>query len=245
MTAYSDEILSAYIDGEGEPSMRDEIDRALEADAALAARIEALRGPDALLRDAIVETLAAKPFELAAPQTETSPETSNVVAFRKRQIPRVNWPVWGAIAASIALMLFGGLGGYVSRGGNSGPFAAETDGSVVASNNLADALSRARGGVSEPVGGATLTVALSFRAGSGHPCRQFNLSGADAGVSGIACHQGETWRVVGLVAHGGRKAPFQTAAGPEETLSRVADQLGFSEAMDAAAERRAIQTGWK
>ncbi len=240
MTGHSDEILSAYIDGETDPATTAEIDKALEADASLVARIEALRGNDALLRDAFSETLAARPFALS------EPEVQNVVSFRKRAMPAMHRPMWGAIAACLAFLLVGGAGGYFLRGAPaSAPFTVESNGSVVASNELAGAISRARGGVSEPVAGGTMRVVLSFKSASGFPCRQFEVSRADAGWTAIACRRNDTWNVAAVVAKGGGATPFQTAAGPDEALSKVADDLGFREPMDSDDEARAIAAGWQ
>jgi hypothetical protein len=239
MSGHSDEILSAYIDGETDAVVTAEIDKALATDTALAARIEALRSNDALLRDAFSETLGAKPFELK------EAEAPNVVPFRKRTTPTMQRPMWGAIAACLAFLLVGGAGGYFLRGAPSAPFTVGGNGSVVASNELAAAIARARGGVSEPVAGGTMRVVLSFKSAAGFPCRQFEVTSADAGWSAIACHRGGAWNIAAVVSKSGGTTPFQTASGPDEALSKVADELGFKEPMDADAEARAIAAGWK
>jgi hypothetical protein len=239
MTGHSDEILSAYIDGETDVAVTAEIDKALQTDASLAARMQALRGNDALLRDAFNETLAAKPFTLQ------EPELPNVVPFRKRTTPTMHRPLWGTLAACLAFLLIGGAGGYFLRGApSSAPFADNGNGPVVASNDLARALSRARGGVSEPIAGGTMRVVLSFKSASGFPCRQFEIARGELGWSAIACHRGGTWNIAAVVAKGGGETPFQTAAGPDEALSKVADDLGFREPMDSDDEAHAIAAGW-
>lgn len=240
MSGFSDDVLSAYLDGEADDATAKEIDRALENDAALAARLEAMQTNDGLLRNAFAETLAAKPFTLA-------PAEAKVLPFkpRPRARPQPRFSVWGTAVAAVGLFAIVVGGGYFWRGGATmTPFNVASDGTITASPQLAEAVSRARGGVPERAGEGTITVALSFVSANGDPCRQFTLVNPSGATAAIACHDGDTWRVAGLTSHPRSSSEFQTAGGPDQALSSVADKLGFREPMDAAAEGRAIQSGW-
>jgi hypothetical protein len=87
-------------------------------------------------------------------------------------------------------------------------------------------------------------VGLTFRDADGRWCRTFQS--ADAGVAGLACRGGDAWRLEAL-------APFQPAAGeirtagadtPPAVLAAV-DALIADETLDAAAETRARDAGWR
>lgn len=238
MSGFSDDVLSAYLDGEADDATAKEIDRALENDAALAARLEAMQKNDGLLRDAFTETLATKPFTLA-------PAEAKVLPFKLRPRPQPRLSSWAVAAAAAAILAIVVGGGYFLRPeGAMAPFNVASDGTISASPQLAEAVSRARGGVPERAGEGTVTVALSFVSANGDPCRQFTLVNPTGATAAIACHHGDTWRVAGLTSRPAGTSEFQTAAGPDEALSSVADKLGFREPMDAAAEARAIRSGW-
>lgn len=238
MTGFSDDVLSAYLDGEADDATAKEIDRALENDSALAARLEVMQSNDRLLRDAFAETLAAKPFVPA-------PSEAKVLPFKPRARPQQRLAPWAVAAAATALLAIVIGGRYFWRPEPAtAPFAVAADGTITASPQLAEAVARARGGVPERAGEGTLTVALSFVSASGDPCRQFTLTNPSGETAAIACHHGDAWRVAGLTSRAAENTEFHTAGGPDTALSSIADQLGFREPMDAAAEAHAIRSGW-
>jgi anti-sigma factor RsiW len=93
-TAFGDEELSAYIDGELDPARRLEIERLLETDTALAERIAAFASDKALLRE-IYAPLAERPVPPSWQARIESYETSRPASFSYRSL--------AAIAATLLL----------------------------------------------------------------------------------------------------------------------------------------------
>lgn len=97
--------LSAYIDGELEAADAEMIEALLESDPAAQAELDALMAADAMAQEQF-DALLSDPVPLALAQKIKS---SPVGMAPARPASR---PVWGAVAAGLALFIFGGMGGY-------------------------------------------------------------------------------------------------------------------------------------
>jgi hypothetical protein len=86
-------------------------------------------------------------------------------------------------------------------------------------------------------------VGLSFRSRDNHYCRSFQVS-ADAGLAGIACRDGQAWRVRMALATPSTATQYQTAGAPTAVLNAV-DEMIAGEPLDARAEAAARASGWK
>ncbi|HEX8232985.1 MAG TPA: hypothetical protein VF559_06550 [Caulobacteraceae bacterium] len=243
MTLYSDEMLTRFLDGECTGTEATEIETTVNADPALAARLEAMTARDGLLREVFDETLGPVPTKLT--EALEAPRSAEVLPFRAR--PRqAAWTGWtGLAAASAAALAIGALGG-ANFARQPTPLIAPSADGLAAQATLASALSTARSGQAAEVAGGKLTVALSFKAGDGRLCRQFQL-GFDRGAgAGVACRSGEEWKIEGWAPAASQDAGFQAAAGPAEgPVAQIVDSLGVDETLDAGAESRAIAGGWK
>lgn len=100
--------LSAYLDGELEAADALAIEALLASDPAAQAELDALIAADAMAQEQF-EALLTDPVPLAlAQKIKSSPVGSAPAAPASR-------PAWGAIAAGIALFVFGGVGGFIVK----------------------------------------------------------------------------------------------------------------------------------
>lgn len=100
--------LSAYLDGELDAAEARSVEAMLETDPALQAELDALIAADALANDQFDAQLD-QPVPLALAQKI---KALPVGSPPSRPASR---PVWGALAAGLALFMFGGMGGYVLK----------------------------------------------------------------------------------------------------------------------------------
>jgi hypothetical protein len=116
---------------------------------------------------------------------------------------------------------------------------------LAANSDLAQALSTARSGEAAQVPGGTVRVSLSFKAGDGRLCRQFDLAGQGDVASAIACKGEKDWRLEGWAKRPPAASGYEMAAGPEQNpITAVADKLGVAETLDASGEIQAMKQGW-
>jgi hypothetical protein len=229
MSAFSDEQLSAFLDGAGDPDLTEEIERALKSDEALALRLEALRETDHLLRRSFAEDVARP---LALPSVRRTP------------IRHVSHHYWWAAAAGILVAAVAGWA--IGRSGTANAMLAENG--TIADASIVQGLDAARSAVPYPLGGgANLSVALSFRAASGERCRQFSLSAPGAASAGVACAHANGWRVIGWVQEPPAQAGgFHPAAGGDDArVEAILNRIGVEHVLNAREEEQAIATAWR
>jgi hypothetical protein len=113
-------------------------------------------------------------------------------------------------------------------------------GALVAQGPLAGALDYQL--ASAQPAGAPTRIGLSFAAADGRLCRTFD----SAALSGIACLGEAGWQLVMTAA--GAQAPggdYRQAASGNPQVLAAAQELMAGEPFDAAAERRARDSGWR
>jgi hypothetical protein len=243
---FSDETVMAYADGELDAATRAALEAAMALDAQLAQRVarhRALRGRlraalDPVLDEPLPERLLASVRGAPAP-----PHAADVIALKRKAVPRWSWPQWGAIAAS----LVGGalLGPLLLRAPADGALVSR-DGQVPASGALARALTGQLASSQPP--GAPVQIGVSFRAGNGDYCRTFVLRGTSA-LAGLACRGQEAWRLEVLAqnpAQPAAAAGYRPAGSALPTsVARTLDELIAGEPLDAGAEAAARERGWQ
>ncbi|MCY7339104.1 MAG: anti-sigma factor [Sphingomonas bacterium] len=227
-----EEEFFAWLDGELDSDAAARVERRVAADPALAEQAEAhrslaatLRGAfDPVMKAAVPDRIVAAPIDLAA-------------ARDRRAVRGSGLPQWAALAATLALGL--GLGAVVGgRGGQQSPVAIE-DGQMVAGPALDRALNVQL--ASAPSGAAT-RIGVSFRDQSGAVCRSFE----GAAESGLACRDGDKWRIEGLFgAGGGGQGDYRMAAGSDLRLAGLIEAKIAGELLDAAGEQAAKANGWR
>lgn len=105
MTDFS-EKLSAYLDGELDPTATEAVEARLATDPAAQAELDAMMQADAVALEQYDEQLSDPvPFALAQ-QIKTAKLPETTVPAR---------PIWGALAASLVVFALGGIGGYALK----------------------------------------------------------------------------------------------------------------------------------
>lgn len=230
-----EEEFFAWLDGELDGEAAARVAARVAASPELSARAEQHRKLAAGLRAAFAPVIEGSPSPPRLGQAE-------IVDFGARATERERrrgWfsaPQWGAMAASLALGLI--LGTQISgRGGYDSPVAA-ADGELVAAASLDKALDSRL--ASEPVTEG-VRIGLTFRNTAGAICRSFT----DRSVSGLACREGDRWRVDGLFPSGAQGGEYRMAAGEDPRLAGLIDETIAGDPFDATQERAARDRGWR
>ncbi|MGO9802455.1 MAG: anti-sigma factor family protein [Steroidobacteraceae bacterium] len=242
---FSDEILSAYADGELDAATRAAVEAALASDPQLAQRSAAHRALRARLEQAFAPVLAEPVPERLLASARGAParqRPSNVIELQRRPRARWSWPQWGAMAASLVI---GALLGPLLLRSPTGNTPVDTrDGQMLAHGMLERALSEQL--ASTQPAAAPVQVGVSFRARSGAYCRTFVMHD-ESQLAGLACRERSAWRVETLA----RTDPGPSGAGLRPAGSALPaavagtlDALIVGEPLNAAAEAAARARGW-
>ncbi|WP_287977271.1 anti-sigma factor [Sphingomonas sp.] len=216
-----DSLLMAYADGELDPIAAKRVEQAMANDPALERRVADHRA----LRDRMARAFSPIAEE-PVPDRLAALLTNTVVALPPRR-PRVSlwWPA-GAVAAGLALAL-----------GLAAPWRQSPGSADHAGGALGEALdTRLAAMDGDP------RVLVSFRNQQGAYCRVFAGSARD----GIACRDGEGWRLV-RTTPGSHAAgtDYRQAASGDAALLNAAQAMMAGDPLDAAGEIRARQRGWR
>ena len=246
---YPEEILMAYADGELQEPQRSDVERAVRADPALAAIVErhrALRREVVTAFAGVLEQPAPPRARPAAPGKVLSLEAARTARARDAAppapapAPRSTWPRWGALTATLVLGVLAGSLWFDGSSGDGSMVVADAHGRLLARGQLAGALSRQL--ASDPAPTSPVRIGVSFASRDGGYCRSFSV-GASAG---LACNDGETWRIPVLSEAKAARGEYRQAAGamPEAVLDAIDARIAGA-GMSASAERLARERGWK
>lgn len=242
MIRYDDQTLMRRIDGELTPEEGDRIDAEAGTDAELAGRLRAMRS---------LRTVAREAFAVQPDSRDEALARLIAGADRVRVSP---WAGLGrAVATAFApkrAAIWGGLGLAAFVGGLMiGPLLeGPKDGLVLAPDGrIADAgLVRVLDSrlASEGVDADGNAIALTFRDADGRWCRTFTAGAA--GMAGLACRQDGAWLIQALAPSVAPAGEIRTAAADMPAAVLAAVDAGLSgEVLDAAAESRARNNGWR
>ena len=209
---WTDEQLSAFLDGELAPQDMDALSQDLEADEALAARMEKLGAADAVYRDAIggIDNVPLKASLKAAMDT---PPTAQVIAFKSRSISAFVMEHRAIAASLLCAAAVWGVTSATSTGSGSDLLAPGADGLIVASSPLHQMLEASATGEVSKIGTTSAVPRLTFASDDGAFCRQFDVTTEDSSSAAIACREDGVWRTQ-VVAYQLAKpvGEFQTAS---------------------------------
>ncbi|HWQ85759.1 hypothetical protein [Brevundimonas sp.] len=240
---YDDEILMRRVDGELTPEAGAAIDAAAAGDPALARRLERLRGLRTLAREAFPAAPDPRDAELTrlivAGASRPEPRTARLAGRLREAFAPRHAPVWGGAAA--ACFVLGLTVGWLGQDRTQDGFVVGSGGAV-ADAALVRVLDR--GLAADGTDGEGRAVGLTFRDADGRWCRTFEAGGA--GVAGLACRDEGDWRLEALAAFRPSGSEIRTAGAdtPAAVLAAV-DALVAGETLDAAAEARARDAGWR
>ncbi|WP_313706729.1 hypothetical protein [Massilia sp.] len=254
---FSDETLMAYADGELDPAQRGAIERAMRADPEVAAAVERHRALRAQVAGAYAgvldEPVPQRLRQRAAPsivsldaareaRRQAAAQSEATAAARLAAKPaapgRRTWARWGAIAASLVAGVLVGSA-WLGGTGEQAWVSADAQGRLMAGEALAEALTTQL--ASEP-GQGPVRIGTSFAARDGAYCRSFQLRGS----AGLACHQGNDWRIPVFRETTSDTTEYRQAASemPAAVLEAIDERIA-GPALDAQAERAARERGWK
>lgn len=237
----TDEVLSAFLDGELPEADMQTIRSRLVTDPALGERLADLAAVDRTLADhygAIDQRpMPAAVSDLLQPATA---QPATVVAFPHwRRVRRgLQRRVGTAVAAALAL----GFG--LAQLWQVGPMDDQADWQLVA-----EALETTLSGQTHTLAtGAELTPQLTFTNQAGAFCRQFHLQGPDQASENIACRSDDptAWEQTATVAVP-RVEPenrYQTASGGS-VLDSALDRMMSGDLISPARERQIMANGWQ
>jgi hypothetical protein len=241
------ETLSAFVDGELDPSERAEVAALVESDPKLGAYVaeqEELRASlNAAFADIIAEPIPERLFASAA---------NAPISFRFRlrrwlgATPERRSPMGRFVipALTMALGLIVGVG--VERGSSSTSdfTTSPSTGAIVARAELAQTLDQRL--ASEEQKGAT-HIGVTFRDKAGALCRSFEVSRHDATTDGFACHHAGDWQIGALVSRPPSRTNSAYALAGSSMPDTIRDEIAAhmkGAPLDAADERRARDRSW-
>ena len=228
-----DETFFAWLDGELDPRKTAEMDARVASDLELAGRAEQHRALAVRLRDTF-DPVAAAPVPERFRSALRPKDNLVDLAAAKRRGAWPSLPQWAAVAATLAVGVL--LGTLVPRDGGN-PVQVR-GGALYAAASLDRALDTEL--ASAPTGKDR--IGLTFRAQSGEICRTFTNPAA----SGLACRDGDRWRLRGLfAAPEGQAHDFRMAAGMDPSLAALIDSTMAGEPFDAARERAERDRHWR
>ncbi|MBO6525549.1 RseA family anti-sigma factor [Erythrobacter sp.] len=252
MTTITDEMLSAFLDGELGASQADEVRVALDSDPALRARLAKFEQADATMRDAASNVVDRRlPQSVMAMLAGEKTSVAPLKAHRPRRLGGSRfWPT--ALAASIALVLGLTIGVLYqgARLGNTVGSNAQIAARVAPGDPLFEALESTPSGQSVAFGeaGGSIQPMLSFASASGDPCREFMAVGSDDAVRAVACRERNSWRIDFAVRSesAGTKNGYQTASASDARLvSDYISDVMVGDAFGRETETEVMAEGWR
>lgn len=229
-----DEEFFAWLDGELDEAAAGRVAAAVAASPELTRKAEQHRRLAADMRGAffdVMEGSSSAPRFGSAQMVDFGAKSTE----RARRRSWLGAPQWAAMAASLAVGLVIGTQ-FAER--DSSPVRVD-DGLLVAAAPLDGELDTRL--ASAAAAGPT-RIGLTFRDASGRICRSFT----DATASGLACREGDGWRIRGLYpAAEGQQGDYRMAAGEDPRLAALIDVTIAGEPFDAAQEKAALEAGWR
>ena len=232
-----DEKFFAWLDGELEGAEAAEMEARVAADPDLAKAAEEHRAFAARLRGAFDPVAQAPVPERIGEAVRPSATIAELSDWRERkqQASRRPLPQWMALAATLAV---GIIAGTMVSSGPAGHPVELRGGQMIA----AAALDRALDGQLASETQGEVRIGLTFRDRAGSVCRSFTAQAS----TGLACHDGEDWRVKGLFAPSeGQGGAYRMAGAADPALAALIEDSIAGDPFDQAQELQAKQKGWR
>jgi hypothetical protein len=229
----------AWLDGELDGPAAAAMAAKVAGDPELSKLAEQHRALGATLRGAF-DPIAAAPVPAALKEAaRPKAEVIDFGAVREARRARFGGG-WGRQAAAMAASLVVGL--LAGRTLLVQPSVAPVKvagGQLVAASALKNSLST---GLASAPSATGPRIVLTFRDHGGAICRSF----VDGAASGLACRDGQDWRLRGLFQGAeGQGGTYRMAAGPDPALAALVDSAMAGDPLDAAGEAAAKAKGWR
>jgi hypothetical protein len=235
--AIDDEKFFAWLDGELDAAQAAEVEAAVAADPRLMRLAEQHRSFGKRLHDTF-DAVAAAPIPDRL-QDAVKPSRAQVIDFGSRRGARRGWlplPQWAAIAATLVVGIAIGTTVISERGTSP---VEDRGGAMFVAAKLDRALDQQLASAGD-VGG--YRIGVTFRDQAGAICRSFTARSS----SGLACRDGQDWRLRGrFAAPQAQGGDYRMAAGADPKLAALIDSTIAGDAFDAAEEKSARDRGWR
>jgi hypothetical protein len=253
-----DEVLMEFADGTLPLAERPTVSEALARSPALMERFEAFlftRGPLARTFDEVLtaplpeKLLAALREDAPAPVRHTPVRPSDGAFARLAEAFRM--AVFSPAGAA-AMLLIGAGAGWVLHQTASVDLVSLNERGLTATASLQQALDSTPMNVAAVVSkDLTLEPTLTFRNSDKAWCRQYNLVSQSLQSSGIACREGDKWRV--LTQMGAAPARFRSGKteiatpppAPPSLLDDIRGQIKDGDVLDRGQEDLLIKEHWQ
>ncbi len=239
MDKLSDEMITAWLDGEVTQQQRSEFEAAIAASPELGVRVARLSRADRLLAPAFAETLNAPIPQRFEAVLGSSRRGDGLASFRAALSGLLSPRPMAMAAASLVVGVM--LGGIILSGSpTDAGIATDSQGRMIANDTMAASLASVVSGANA----GPLGIRLSFVDSSGRYCRQFETPAA----AGLACLESESWVIDTLSGTGGAprvSGAYVMADGSTDiAISAAIERLGVERVLDSREESVAMASGW-
>lgn len=253
----SDDVLSAYIDGELSVDETARVERALEDDAQARARLAAFKRVQALVGEADrLSRVGDAPAHVVAAIRAAPPLGERrgwfdgfAAAFESVfALPRSALAGFAVLMLAVGIVAFG-AGRLISDPDDTALLSAANDAS--AGSPLGLALERVSMGGGVDTARGHITLIATFRDREGRYCREYDYGAAAPGtasVTGIACRTDGGWRVeVAVLTENDAVATGYVPASDEahRAIDAFVRDRADGAPLDAAGEAQVMARGWE
>lgn len=246
--SWSDEKLSAYLDGELPHEEMEQLERDLAADSVLAGRLDRMTGANQAFLTAAADIdaapLPARTEALLANAGKT--ESARIIPFPRRVLAFV--VEHRAVAASLVCAAAAYALGTSVMPDTASDIPA-SNGLIASASPLYRVLEQGASGAAVQLpGGIDAKPQLTFLTANDAVCRQYELTTPGGAVEGIACRQDEGWRVQVASFASGRigQGDYQTASsGRSAALEAFIDANISGSPLNGAEESELMARGWR
>lgn len=241
MKTVTDETMMAWLDGELTPDQRDQFEAAIAASPELGLQVARLSRLERMLAPAYADTLKAPiPARFDALLSRPRASAWSLSGVRAALGGMLDVRPLGMAAAALVVGVV--AGGLMLTSPQTPGFETNSDGSMIANNAMAVSLASIQSG--EVASQQAVRIKLTVVDENGQFCRQFETSGA----SGLACLEGDKWKVDTLSPHkaaGGADQYVMAGSETDPAITAALERRGVKRVLDRAEEEAAIAAGWK
>lgn len=244
MTKFTDQHLSAFIDGELSDALANDLQVALEQDEGLAKRLRALeRANEEFLsahRDIADEPIPQRFLDIIYEVDADTDKDDTIVPFQPRAQRVRAWLM--PLAACLALAIGVAFGAQLTTGPVSGSSEIVFAGPVSAGSDLHDVLETVASGQSDK----GVSAILTFATRDGGYCRELATDTTRA----LACRdpEAERWTVLAAASQpspSDETAYYPASASGSESIDSLVDRLIIGIPMTQDEEEPLIADGWR